>query len=182
MKNGHGGVVIGSEISGGARNIFAHDCVMDSPNLERVLRIKTNSCRGGVIENIYIRDISVGQCDESVMKINLNYEPHEVCCRGFYPMVKNILMERVTCKKSRYGVQIIGLNEDTFVKDITIRDSHFSGVLQGNTITGKTSNINYDQLYINGSLALTQMPYKHYSECMTYSEMARTPKSFLLDF
>ena len=79
MKNGHGGVVIGSEISGGARNIFAHDCVMDSPNLERVLRIKTNSCRGGVIENIYIRDISVGQCDESVMKINLNYEPHEVC-------------------------------------------------------------------------------------------------------
>ena len=182
MKNGHGGVVIGSEISGGARNIFAHDCVMDSPNLERVLRIKTNSCRGGVIENIYIRDISVGQCDESVMKINLNYEPHEVCCRGFYPMVKNILMERVTCKKSRYGVQIIGLNEDTFVKDITIRDSHFSGVQQGNTITGKTSNINYDQLYINGSLALTQMPYKHYSEWMTYSEMARTPKSFLLDF
>ena len=35
MKNGHGGVVIGSEISGGAKNIYAHDCVMDSPELER---------------------------------------------------------------------------------------------------------------------------------------------------
>ena len=182
MKNGHGGVVIGSEISGGARNVFAHNCVMDSPNLERVLRIKTNSCRGGIIENIYIRDIRVGQCDESVMKINLNYEPHEVCCRGFYPTVRNILMERVTCQKSRYGVQIIGLNEDTFVNDITVRDCHFNGVKQGNTITGKTSNIFFDRLYINGSLALTQMPYKNYSEWMTHSEMTRTPKSFLLDF
>ncbi len=37
MKNGHGGVVIGSEISGGCQNVYAHDCVMDSPELERVL-------------------------------------------------------------------------------------------------------------------------------------------------
>ena len=35
MKEGHGGVVLGSEISGGVRNVFAEDCVMDSPNLER---------------------------------------------------------------------------------------------------------------------------------------------------
>ena len=182
MKNGHGGVVIGSEISGGAKNIFAHDCVMDSPNLDRVLRIKTNSCRGGVIEAVYVRDIKVGQCAESVLKINLDYESHEVCCRGYYPTVKNVLMERVTCQKSRYGVQIIGLNEDTFVKEITVRDCHFDGIQQGNTITGKTSGIHFERLYINGSLALTQMPYKHYSEWMTRSEMARTPKSFLLDF
>jgi polygalacturonase len=46
MKDGHGGVVIGSEITGGARNIFAEDCYMDSPNLDRALRIKTNSMRG----------------------------------------------------------------------------------------------------------------------------------------
>ena len=43
MNNGHGGVVIGSEISGGCQNVYAHDCEMDSPNLDRVLRIKTNS-------------------------------------------------------------------------------------------------------------------------------------------
>ena len=52
IHNGHGGVVIGSEISGGCRNVFAHDNVMDSPDLERVIRIKTNTCRGGIIENI----------------------------------------------------------------------------------------------------------------------------------
>ena len=182
MKNGHGGVVIGSEISGGCRNVFAHDCVMDSPNLDRVLRIKTNSCRGGVIENIYMRDVKVGQCGESVLKINLDYEHNEVCCRGNYPTVRKVFMENVTCEKSRYGVQIIGLNEDTYVYDIHVKDCRLSGVAQGNTITGKTRNVQFDNLYINGGLSLLQKPYKHYSEWMTYSEMQRVPQSYMLDF
>ena len=182
MKNGHGGVVIGSEISGGAKNIFAHNCVMDSPNLDRVLRIKTNSCRGGIIEDIYVKDIQVGQCGESVLKINLDYEHNEVCCRGNYPVVRNVLMENVTCQKSRYGVQIIGLEEDVFVNDITVRNCRFNGVQQGNTITGKTRGIQFDGLYVNGGLSLLKMPYKHYSEWMTRSEMKRTPESYMLDF
>ena len=49
MKDGHGGVTIGSEISGGARQIFAERCQMDSPQLDRALRIKTNAVRGGVM-------------------------------------------------------------------------------------------------------------------------------------
>ncbi|MBR1448664.1 MAG: glycoside hydrolase family 88 protein [Prevotella sp.] len=182
MKNGHGGVVIGSEISGGAKNIFAHDCVMDSPNLDRVLRIKTNSCRGGIIEDIFVKDIQVGQCGESVLKINLDYEHNEICCRGNYPVVRNVLMENVTCQKSRYGVQIIGLEEDTFVNDITVRNCRFNGVQQGNTITGKTRDIQFDGLYVNGGLSLLKMPYKHYSEWMTRSEMKRVPESYMLDF
>ena len=60
MKDGHGGVVIGSEISGGARNIFAERCRMDSPRLDRALRIKTNSVRGGTVEGVYMRDVTVG--------------------------------------------------------------------------------------------------------------------------
>ena len=182
MKNGHGGVVIGSEISGGAKNIFAHDCVMDSPNLDRVLRIKTNSCRGGIIENINMRDIKVGQCGESVVKINLDYEHNEICCRGYYPTVRNVNVENVTCEKSRYGVQIIALEEDTYVYDINVKNCRFNGVAEGNTIKGKTRNIRFDQLYINGGLALTDMPYKYYSEWMTRSEMKRVPKSYMLDF
>lgn len=182
MKNGHGGVVIGSEISGGCKNVFAHDCVMDSPQLERVLRIKTNSCRGGVIEDIFVKDIQVGQCGESVLKINLDYEHNEVCCRGYYPTVKKVLMENVTCEHSKYGVQVIGLEEDTYVEDITVRHCHFNGVEQGNIIKGKTRNIVYDKLKVNGSQCLQKNPYKHYSEWMTASEMQRTPKSYLLDF
>ena len=182
MKNGHGGVVIGSEISGGCQNVYAHDCVMDSPELERVLRIKTNSCRGGIIENINMRNVKVGVCKESVLKINLDYEHNEICCRGFYPTVRNVYMENVTSEKSKYGVQIIGLDEDTYVYDINVKNCKFNGVKDGNFMSGKTRNVNFDNLFINGSLALLEAPYKHYSEWLTYSEMKRVPKSFLLDF
>lgn len=74
MEDGHGGVVIGSEISGGCENVYVENCHMDSPNLERVLRIKTNNCRGGLIQNINMRNVTVGQCKEAVLKINLDYE------------------------------------------------------------------------------------------------------------
>ena len=182
MKNGHGGVVVGSEISGGCQNVYAHDCVMDSPELERVLRIKTNSCRGGIIENINMRNIKVGVCKESVLKINLDYEHNEVCCRGYYPTVRNIYMENVTSEKSQYGVQIIGLDEDTYVYDVNVKNCKFNGVKDGNFMSGKTRNINFENLFINGSLSLLKAPYEHYSEWLTYSEMKRVPKSYLLDF
>ena len=183
MKNGHGGVVIGSEVSGGCRNVFAHDCVMDSPDLDRVLRIKTNSCRGGVVENIHIRNIQVGQCREAVVKINLDYEPREACCRGFLPIVRNIAVERVTCQQSRYGVMIVGLDTATCVSDIRIQDCRFDGVAEGNSIRGKTRDIRFQNLFINGSLVLQQLPYGgRYSEWMVRSEMQRTPHSYLLDF
>ena len=186
MQNGHGGVVIGSEISGGCQNVYAENCEMDSPNLDRVLRIKTNSCRGGIIENINMRNITVGQCGEAVLKINTDYEPKEVCCRGFYPTVRNVTMENVTCKKSKYGVMIVGYDDPKLaytVNNITVKNCQFEGVYDKpvNQI-GKAENITYDNLMINGSLVLQEMPYKHYSEWLTYSEMKRVPKSYLLDF
>ncbi|MHC4545184.1 MAG: glycosyl hydrolase family 28 protein, partial [Planctomycetota bacterium] len=73
MKDGHGGVVMGSEMSGGVRNVFVEDCTMDSPNLDRALRIKTNSVRGGFVENIYMRNVSIGQVGDAVLKINFYY-------------------------------------------------------------------------------------------------------------
>ena len=182
MKNGHGGVVIGSEISGGCRNVYAENNVMDSPELERVVRIKTNTCRGGVIENINARNIKVGVCKESVLKINLDYEPKEVCCRGFVPTVRNINIENITCEKSKYGVQIIALDSVCNVYDINVKDCHFNGVKDGNYSKGQTRDVHFDNLFINGSLVLQQMPYQHYSEWLTYSEMKRVPKSYLLDF
>lgn len=111
MEDGHGGVVIGSEISGGCENVYAENCEMDSPHLERILRIKTNNCRGGLIQNIHMRKVTVGQCKEAVLKINLDYEPKEACYRGFEPTVRNVSMEDVTCQKSNYGVLIIGGNK-----------------------------------------------------------------------
>ena len=186
MQNGHGGVVIGSEISGGCQNVYAENCEMDSPNLDRVLRIKTNSCRGGIIENINMRNVTVGQCGEAVLKINTDYEPKEVCCRGFYPTVRNVTMENVTCKKSKYGVMIVGYEDPKLaytVNNITVRNCQFDGVYNKPVHQiGLAQDVKYENLLINGSLVLQEMPYKHYSEWLTYSEMKRVPKSYLLDF
>ncbi len=185
MEDGHGGVVIGSEISGGCENVYAENCVMDSPHLERILRIKTNNCRGGQVQNINMRNVVVGQCKEAVVKINLDYERKEICYRGFEPIVNNVNVENVTCHKSDYGVLIIGRDSLENVYDINIKNCKFDGVVKEPVkITGKTRNVKFDNLVINGSLVLNKedQPYKNYSEWLTYSEMKRVPHSYLLDF
>lgn len=185
MEDGHGGVVIGSEISGGCENVYAENCVMDSPHLERILRIKTNNCRGGQVQNINMRNVVVGQCKEAVVKINLDYERKEICYRGFEPIVNNVNVENVTCQKSDYGVLIIGRDSLENVYDINIKNCKFDGVVKEPVkITGKTRNVKFDNLVINGSLILNKedQPYKNYSEWLTYSEMKRVPHAYLLDF
>ena len=185
MEDGHGGVVIGSEISGGCENVYAENCVMDSPHLERILRIKTNNCRGGQVQNINMRNVVVGQCKEAVVKINLDYERKEICYRGFEPIVNNVNVENVTCQKSDYGVLIIGRDSLENVYDINIKNCKFDGVVKEPVkITGKTRNVKFDNLVINGSLVLNKedQHYKNYSEWLTYSEMKRVPHSYLLDF
>ena len=186
MKNGHGGVVIGSEISGGCQNVYVHNCEMDAPELERVLRIKTNSCRGGVIENINMRNVRVGVCKEAILKINTDYEPKEICCRGYYPTVRNVLMENVTSRTSKYGMMMIGYDSDSLshaIHHIKVKNCRFDGVY-GKPIyqRGLAENVSYENVMINGSLVLQELPYKHFSEWLTYSEMQRVPESYLLDF
>ncbi len=183
MLDGHGGVVIGSEISGGCNNVYVENCRMDSPNLDRILRIKTNSLRGGVLEDFYMRNVEVGQCAEAVLKINLDYEPNEVGQRGFYPIVRNVYMENVTCKKSKYGVMVVGFDDRVNVYNINVKDCRFDGVYDKPVYqTGLAEDMNYDNLYINGSLVLTEYPYDHYSEWLTHSEMARYDHPYMIDF
>lgn len=149
MKDGHGGVVIGSEISGGCDNIFAENCTMDSPHLDRVLRIKTNTCRGGVIQNVYMRNIKVGQCGETVLRVNLVYEPNEIAERGHIPTVRNIWMQNVECNKSKHAVIINGLEEEDRVYGIHVKDCTFRG-LQADPIvrTGKSHDISLENVNI----------------------------------
>ena len=184
MEDGHGGVVIGSEVSGGCRNVFVENCTMDSENLERVVRIKTSTCRGGVTENVFVRNVEVGQCREAVLKINLNYESREKAQRGFIPTVRNVWLENVNCKKSRYGVLIIGLDTTLQVYNINLTNCRFDGVERGNSITGQVRDIRYHHLYINGEKTSFALPgcEDHYSQWMVHSEMKRSPRSYLLDF
>ncbi len=149
MRDGHGAVVIGSEISGGYKNLYVENCKMDSPNLDRVLRIKSNTCRGGIIENIYMRNIEVGQCRESIMTVDLLYEKNEDCFRNYPPVVRNINLEKVNSNKSDFAVKIDGLKDSVNVYDINIKDCRFNGVTKGNQVTG-ARDIVLDNLYING--------------------------------
>ena len=152
MKNGHGGVVIGSEISGGYRNLWVEDCRMDSPELERVIRIKTSACRGGVIENVYVRNVEVGQCKEAVLRINLQYENREVCDRNYPPTVRNVYLQNVTCQKSKLGVLIIGLEDSVNVENINLTDCRFDGVAQSENQISGAKDVRLSNVYINGEL------------------------------
>jgi polygalacturonase len=135
MKEGHGGVVIGSEISGGVRNVFAENCKMSSPNLERALRIKTNSIRGGVIENIFMRNIEVGEVSEAVIKIDFYYEEGDA--GKFTPVVKNINVENVKSEKSMFAIWIKAYDYSP-VSDLTIRNCVFSNVENENVLENVT--------------------------------------------
>ena len=151
MADGHGGIVIGSEISGGYRNLFVEDCTMDSPNLDRVVRIKTSNCRGGIIENIYVRNIEVGECREAVVRINLAYEPKENCNRAFDPIVRNVYLENINCQKSQYGIYLHGLDNVTNIDNINLKDCNFNGVTsKGNFMAGLVGSVSLDNVKING--------------------------------
>ena len=183
MEDGHGGVVVGSEITGGCQNVFVENCKMDSPDLDRVLRIKTNTCRGGVIENIYMRNVEVGQCREAVMRINLNYEPNEPAKRGFIPTVRNVYMSNVTCRKSKYGILINGLDDADNIYNINVENCNFTGV-ESEPVkrTGKSHDLKFENLFVNDNLVLLQKPYANYSEWITHSEMSRVAEPYMLDF
>ena len=129
MKDGHGGVSIGSEVSGGVRNILIDNCVMSSPNLERGLRIKTNSYRGGVIENIRFESIAIGEVKEAAVEVDFHYE--EGAGGPFKPTVKDIYIANVRSRKSKYGIYLRGF-PDAPITGVTIRNCDFEGTQYGN--------------------------------------------------
>ena len=150
MKDGHGGVVIGSEVSGGCRNIFAEDCKMDSPNLDRAIRVKTNRSRGGVIENLHFRNIEVGEVGEAVVKVNMQYTLDDSISIN-YPEVRNIFVENVTSKKSALGVRILGYDDAHKVESVSIKNCNFNGVKDGNDIQF-IDELTVENVLINGEV------------------------------
>ncbi len=104
MKDGHGGITIGSEMSGGVRNVYAENCKLSSPHLNQALRFKTNAMRGGIIENVYFRNLEIGEIKDAVLQIDFNYE--EGPNGSERPVVRNIDLRDVTCKKAKYALNL----------------------------------------------------------------------------
>jgi polygalacturonase len=145
MADGHGGVVIGSEISGGVRNVFAEDCEMNSPNLDRVLRIKTSSMRGGLVENVYMRNIQVGQVAEQVVRVNMFYEDSG----AYVPSVRNIRVENLTVEDGgEVGVLLEGY-ESSPVENLILKNVEIKSVKE-NYRFSNIKNIRFENVRING--------------------------------
>ncbi|MFO7672406.1 MAG: glycoside hydrolase family 28 protein [Lutibacter sp.] len=151
MIDGHGGVVIGSEASAGVRNVFVDNCVMDSPNLDRAIRIKTNSKRGGVIENIYVRNLVVGEVKEAVLRINMFYDYYGNQTGDFIPVIQNIHLENVKVKYGgKYGILAKGYKEST-IKNVTFKNVVIEKVDSLYSLEN-VENLKFENTYINGEL------------------------------
>jgi unsaturated rhamnogalacturonyl hydrolase len=125
MKDGHGGVVIGSEISGGCRNVFVENCKMDSPNLDRALRFKSNAIRGGVLENVFMRNVEVGRVAEAVLTIDFLYDTGD---RGPHkPSLRNVLLENVNSTASPRVMWIVGF-PGVSIEDVRFANCTFRGL------------------------------------------------------
>jgi polygalacturonase len=150
MKDGHGGVTIGSEISGGCKNVFAENCEMDSPNLDRAIRIKANTLRGGLVKNVFVRNIKIGEVG-TVLHFDMLYEPDEGSDGGFLPVWSNFQFENLTSKKSHQAYYMVGL-KNSKIKNVFVKACSFEGVDQlskiENVIGFQTKNV-----LINGKVS-----------------------------
>ncbi len=145
MIQGHGGIVMGSEISGGVRNLHARNCTMNSPELERAIRIKTNAARGGVIEHIRYENIKVGEVVDAIV-VNFYYEEGE---NGQWPpTVKDVVIDRLTVGKAQRAFVLRGFSDNPItglsLQDCVIMDTRSLGVIEN------VGQIQLNRVSVNG--------------------------------
>lgn len=131
MKEGHAGIAVGSEISGGVRNLFAERCTMDSPNLHFALRFKNNAVRGGVLEHLHYRDIRVGQVAETVIYCDFNYE--EGADGPYTPVLQDVLIDGMTVQHAGRVLDAQGF-PNAHIRHLVFRDCRFDGVTERSVV------------------------------------------------
>lgn len=129
VYDAHGGVVIGSEMSGGARNIFVENCTFIGT--EKGLRFKSVRGRGGVVENIYARNIFMKDITQEAIFFDMLYfvkfatdskrDMSPVVNEGT-PVFRNMVFDNIICNGATKGVFIRGLSEMN-IQNITISNS-----------------------------------------------------------
>lgn len=146
MRDGHGGITVGSEISGGVRNLFAENNKLDSPNLDHALRVKNNASRGGLLENFYFRNITVGEVAHAIITIDFNYE--EGRKGAFTPVMRNFVADNIKSGKSKYVMDAQGF-ENAPIYNIQIKNSTFDNVENG-IMAANLKNAKLENVRING--------------------------------
>jgi len=131
----HGGFVIGSEMSGGARNIYVNNCTFIGTDIG--LRFKTTRGRGGIVENIFIKDIYMKDIPAEAILFDMYYmakdpvalagEKRELPKVEFKPVdettpqFRNFHISNVYCNGAEKGIFVRGLPE-MHVKDIVLEN------------------------------------------------------------
>ena len=129
VYNGHGGVVIGSEMSGGAKDIFIENCTF--MGTAKGLRFKSTRGRGGVVERIYARNIFMKDIDQEAIFFDMFYfvkfatdgsrnDAPQV--NEGTPIFRNMVFDHINCNGAQVGIFIRGLSEMK-VHNITISNS-----------------------------------------------------------
>ena len=125
VYNGHGGFVVGSEMSGGVRNVMVENCQFVGTG--NGLRFKSCRGRGGVVENIYVSGISMANIEDAAITFDMYYgkrDPNEVIppVDETTPIFRNIEISNVTCRGAKEGLHFRGLPE------MPIQDVRLKGI------------------------------------------------------
>ena len=134
----HGGFVIGSEMSGGVKNLYVNNCSFLGTDIG--LRFKTKRERGGVVENIYISDISMNNIPGEAILFDMYYEAKDpIALDGDAddlpeikaepinegtPQFKDFYITNVVCHGAETAIMLRGLPEMP-IKNIIIENSNF---------------------------------------------------------
>jgi len=125
--SGHGGFVIGSEMSGGVRNVSVARCQFIGTDTG--LRFKSTRGRGGIVEDIFIRDIAMTDIKGDAINFNLYYfsgkegRDDKLPVDETTPQFRRITMENISCGSCTRACSIVGLPEMP-VRDVTMRNIH----------------------------------------------------------
>lgn len=159
---GHGGFVVGSEMSGGVRNIKVSDCQFLGTDVG--LRFKSARGRGGVVENIYISNMSMFDIQTDVITFDLYYggksavevlndgdEKKQQKVEAFQvdettPCFRNIFIDHVICRTARRAAYFNGLPEMP-VENIQIRDMEVNNAEQG-IVINRTKDVSLENIKV----------------------------------
>jgi polygalacturonase len=132
---GTGGFAIGSDMSGGVRNVFVHDCHFEG--LSAGIRFKAARGRGGIVQDVFVHNITMGDIPGEAIQLTSEY-PSFVRMDGRAPEFRNIKISNVTCARARTAVRMIGLHDSALrnvrLENVTINSEQGLYCASGNEI------------------------------------------------
>lgn len=146
-KMGNGGVVFGSEMSGGIRNVYVHDCFFDGT--DRGIRMKSVRGRGGYIENIWINNIGMKNIIRDVLLIDMFYKATMLPATQTPSVFRDIFIQNIFCEKSN-GVFIISGLPDKSAENIQLRNVCVMSAQKG-AACNDVKDLLFDGICINTS-------------------------------